>query len=140
MDHRSLVPSCLSHQIVRSGLTRNGHRFLSFPYANLSAGHRKPPHGLSTLFPIRPHFPPPPTLEVHRSRIDTQLFQRPTRKMAVIRPLDASIWIITFCIRNHPIQRRPHNLRKQLTNLKFREFVLGRELQGLRKARLVLCL
>jgi hypothetical protein len=32
MDHSSLVPCCLSHQIVRSGLTRNGHQLLKpFP-------------------------------------------------------------------------------------------------------------
>jgi len=50
---------------------------------------------LSSL-PIGSRLPLPPTLEIHRRSINTQVLQSPIRKMAIVRPLCNSLRIVAF--------------------------------------------
>ncbi len=78
--------------------------------------------------PKRPRLPPPPSLKVHCRSINPQILQRLTRKMAIIWTLHSSLRIVTLSVSHHAIQRQPHDFRKQLTDLVFRESVFGGEL------------
>jgi hypothetical protein len=48
--------------------------------------------------------------------------------MAIIWTLHSSLRIVTLSVSHHAIQRQPHDFRKQLTDLVFRESVFGGEL------------
>lgn len=48
--------------------------------------------------------------------------------MTIIRPLHTGIRVVALAIRYHAIKRQPHDLRKQLADLVFRELVFRGEL------------
>lgn len=91
-----------------------------------------------SLLPIRPLLQPPPCLEILRSNIDPQLFQRLGAQVAVIRPLCLGVRIIALRVGLHPIERQPHDLREELADLVLGVAVFGGELQDGRQTTFIL--